>query len=118
MLSEQLATTATTPPQARKRKLDTTDTTPTLKLDSQETSPPPLCYSPHVSDRGRESTADSTPVRTPTTTHSTVFVLFEMEGVSGEQIARIVDCPVATVWRRLHYARQAFREALEAGGST
>lgn len=47
----------------------------------------------------------------------TVFVLFEMEGLSGEQIAGIVDCPVATVWRRLHYARQAFRESLEAGGS-
>ncbi len=46
----------------------------------------------------------------------TVFVLFEMEGVSGEEIARIVDCPVATVWRRLHYARQAFRECIESGG--
>ncbi len=46
----------------------------------------------------------------------TVFVLFEMEGVSGEDIARIVGCPVATVWRRLHYARQTFRECIEAGG--
>ncbi|KAF2268193.1 hypothetical protein CC78DRAFT_551442 [Lojkania enalia] len=33
-------------------------------LDSQET-PPPLYYSPIASDRGRESTADSTPVSTP-----------------------------------------------------
>lgn len=46
----------------------------------------------------------------------TVFVLFEMEGVPGEDIARIVNCPVATVWRRLHYARKAFRECIEAGG--
>jgi RNA polymerase sigma-70 factor, ECF subfamily len=46
-----------------------------------------------------------------------VFVLFEMEGVSGEEIARIVKCPVATVWRRLHYARRTFRESLEAGAS-
>jgi transcription factor SFP1 len=36
----------------------------TVKLDSQET-PPPLCYSPIASDRGRESTADTTPVSTP-----------------------------------------------------
>ncbi len=46
-----------------------------------------------------------------------VFVLFEMEGLSGEQIARIVECPLPTIWRRLHYARQAFRESIEAGGS-
>lgn len=35
-----------------------------MKLDSQET-PPPLCYSPIASDRGRESTADTTPISTP-----------------------------------------------------
>lgn len=35
-----------------------------MKLDSQET-PPPLYYSPITSDRGRESTADTTPVSTP-----------------------------------------------------
>jgi len=42
----------------------------------------------------------------------TVFVLYEMEGVPGKQIAEIVQCPEATVWRRLHYARRSFREAL------
>jgi transcription factor SFP1 len=35
-----------------------------VKLDSQQT-PPPLYYSPVTSDRGRESTADTTPVSTP-----------------------------------------------------
>ena len=40
------------------------------------------------------------------------FVLYEMEGVPGKQIAEIWDCPEATVWRRLHYAREAFRRAL------
>ena len=47
-----------------------------------------------------------------------VFVLFEMEGLKGEQIASIVGCPVATVWRRLHYARRAFCAAMgiEGGG--
>ena len=42
-----------------------------------------------------------------------VFVLYEMEGLPGKQIAEIVKCPEATVWRRLHYARQAFRRAIE-----
>lgn len=43
------------------------------------------------------------------------FVLYEMEGVPGRQIAEILKCPEATVWRRLHYARQTFRRALASG---
>ncbi len=41
-----------------------------------------------------------------------VFVLYEMDGLSGQKIAQIVGCPVATVWRRLHYARRRFRDAV------
>jgi RNA polymerase sigma-70 factor (ECF subfamily) len=44
-----------------------------------------------------------------------VFVLYELEGLPGEQVARILDCPVATVWTRLHYARQQFQRAVEEG---
>lgn len=42
-----------------------------------------------------------------------VFVLYELEGMSGEEVAQIANCPVATVWRRLHYARARFRGAIE-----
>jgi len=42
----------------------------------------------------------------------TVFVLFEMEGLPGEQVASIVGCKEATLWRRLHHARARFRQAL------
>jgi RNA polymerase sigma-70 factor (ECF subfamily) len=54
--------------------------------------------------------------------HKEVFVLFELEGVQGEEIARILRCPAATVRRRLHYARQEFetllrKEAAEDGKS-
>jgi RNA polymerase sigma-70 factor (ECF subfamily) len=45
------------------------------------------------------------------------FILYEMEGLKGEEIAEILGCPVATVWRRLHYARAAFRQELEGGGN-
>jgi RNA polymerase sigma-70 factor (ECF subfamily) len=38
----------------------------------------------------------------------TTFVLFEIEGYSGEEIARIQGIPVATVWTRLHHARKEF----------
>jgi RNA polymerase sigma-70 factor (ECF subfamily) len=38
----------------------------------------------------------------------TTFVLFEIEGYSGEEIARIQDVPLGTVWTRLHHARKDF----------
>jgi RNA polymerase sigma-70 factor (ECF subfamily) len=34
------------------------------------------------------------------------FVLFELEGYSGEEIACLQSIPVATVWTRLHHARK------------
>ena len=47
--------------------------------------------------------------------HREVFVLFELEGVDGDEIARVLGCPAATVRRRLHYARKEFEELLCAG---
>jgi len=47
--------------------------------------------------------------------HRQVFVLFELEGVDGDEIARILGCPAATVRRRLHYAREEFEALLWAG---
>ena len=47
--------------------------------------------------------------------HRQVFVLFELEAVDGEEIARVLDCPAATVRRRLHYARLEFEQLLGAG---
>lgn len=38
----------------------------------------------------------------------TTFILFEIEGYSGEEIAHIQDIPVGTVWTRLHKARKEF----------
>lgn len=38
----------------------------------------------------------------------TTFILFEIEGYSGEEIARIQDIPLGTVWTRLHKARKEF----------
>jgi RNA polymerase sigma-70 factor (ECF subfamily) len=37
-----------------------------------------------------------------------VFVLFEIEGLSGEEIAARVGCPLDTVWSRLVSARREF----------
>ncbi len=35
-----------------------------------------------------------------------VFVLVEIEGLSGDEAARALGIPTATVWSRLHYARK------------
>jgi RNA polymerase sigma-70 factor, ECF subfamily len=37
-----------------------------------------------------------------------VFLLFEVEGYSGEEIADILDVPVNTIWTRLFHARKDF----------
>ena len=36
------------------------------------------------------------------------FVLFEIDGLTGEEIARIQGVPVRTVWWRVHMARKEF----------
>jgi RNA polymerase sigma-70 factor, ECF subfamily len=38
----------------------------------------------------------------------TAFVLFEIEGMSGDEIARVQSIPLNTVWTRLHHARREF----------
>jgi RNA polymerase sigma-70 factor (ECF subfamily) len=57
----------------------------------------------------------------------TVLILYELEGLSGEQIAEVVGCPLKTVWTRLHHARrelaalvekQKLREARVLGAQT
>ncbi len=53
-----------------------------------------------------------------------VFMLFEVEDYSGEEIADTLDVPINTVWTRLHHARKDFfallaqQERLQQGEST
>lgn len=44
--------------------------------------------------------------------HRTVILLREVDGLSYEEIAQVLDCSVGTVMSRLHYARGKLREAL------
>ncbi len=41
-----------------------------------------------------------------------VFVLFELQGLSGEEIAQAQSVPLKTVWTRLFYARKEFAGAI------
>ena len=45
--------------------------------------------------------------------HRTVVVLFEIEGLSHQEIADIVGCSVGTVRSRLHYAKQQLQADLK-----
>jgi len=42
----------------------------------------------------------------------TVLILFEMDGLSGDDIAALFDAKVSTIWVWLHRARAAFRSEL------
>lgn len=45
--------------------------------------------------------------------HRTVVTLFEIDGLSHEEIAEIMDCSVGTVRSRLHYAKQRLQAELQ-----
>jgi len=42
-----------------------------------------------------------------------VLIMFEVEGMSGEEIALALAIPVGTVWTRLHAARRELRAMME-----
>lgn len=45
--------------------------------------------------------------------HRTVFILFAVEGYSGEEIAELEGVPVNTIWTRLFHARKEFEKSLQ-----
>jgi RNA polymerase sigma-70 factor (ECF subfamily) len=45
--------------------------------------------------------------------HRSVFVLYEIQGLSYREIAQVVGCSIGTVMSRLHYARKKLRTMLE-----
>ena len=46
--------------------------------------------------------------------HRTVVTLFEIDNLSHEEIAEIMECSVGTVRSRLHYAKQLLQAELQA----
>lgn len=54
--------------------------------------------------------------------HRAIILLREVEGLSYEQIAEVMDCHIGTVMSRLHHARKRLQKALkpylEASGDT
>lgn len=46
--------------------------------------------------------------------HRTVVTLFEIDGLSHEEIAEVMNCSVGTVRSRLHYAKQLLQSELQS----
>jgi RNA polymerase sigma-70 factor (ECF subfamily) len=46
--------------------------------------------------------------------HRTVVTLFEIDGLSHQEIAEVMDCSVGTVRSRLHYAKQLLQSELQS----
>jgi len=46
--------------------------------------------------------------------HRTVVTLFEIDGLSHQEIAEVMDCSEGTVRSRLHYAKQLLQAELQA----
>lgn len=46
--------------------------------------------------------------------HRTVITLFEIDGLSHQEIAEVMDCSVGTVRSRLHYAKQLLQSELQS----
>jgi RNA polymerase sigma-70 factor (ECF subfamily) len=47
----------------------------------------------------------------------TVFVLYELEELTMNEVAQVLDCPLQTAYARLHAARDIVRKAFVAVGS-
>ena len=45
------------------------------------------------------------------------FILCDLEQLPGVEVARVLDVPEGTLWRRLHMARKSMRAALTGGQS-
>jgi RNA polymerase sigma-70 factor, ECF subfamily len=68
----------------------------------REPPPPPA---PDASDRTERLRLLDDMVAKLSPKKRLVLVLFEIEGVPIEEVARIAGCPENTAWSRLHYAR-------------
>jgi RNA polymerase sigma-70 factor (ECF subfamily) len=81
----------------------------------REPLPPPV---PDPAERAAEIHFVDRLLNRLTPKKRTVLVLFEIEGLPVEEIARIVDCPENTVWSRLHHARSEMVRLAKKGLGT
>jgi DNA-directed RNA polymerase specialized sigma24 family protein len=75
----------------------------------------PIWASPdHIAEHTEIQTQVREAIRELNFNQRVVVVLHYMSGLSLEEIAEIIDCPVGTVKSRLYYARENLRRRLDA----
>ena len=80
--------------------------------------PPPVADGPrpdHPYERARDAEISRRlreAIRELTPDHRAVILLRELEGLSYEEISRVLECPKGTVMSRLHYARRQLQARL------
>jgi RNA polymerase sigma-70 factor (ECF subfamily) len=97
----------------KKRRLDTVSYNDALEA---ENAPSPVLGPAHRAEASELGDAimkalDGLPFK-----HRTAFVLREFEGLSYEEMARVMDCNVGTVMSRLHHARKKLQHSLQRMG--
>jgi RNA polymerase sigma-70 factor (ECF subfamily) len=79
----------------------------------EEADEPASPHTPHSDFERQESAAQVYAALEPMDERKrTVFVLYELEGLQGEEIAAALQIPLTTVWTRLGRARTEFAERL------
>lgn len=96
--------------QARRRRAHVRRELPTdpetMPVDEAEAAAVDDAYERREAERLLDQILDTLP-----TEQRAVFTLFELEGLSSEEIAELCAIPLGTVYSRLRLARQAFKRA-------
>lgn len=85
-----------------------------LSLASLE--PPPVDASDVVAERNESMRRLGQGLEALSADQRVVFVLCDLEGVPGVDVAKTLGVPPGTVWRRLHEARSALRRSIGEEG--
>jgi RNA polymerase sigma-70 factor, ECF subfamily len=97
----------------KKRKLRTVsldDTVPEARFKSGNATPDESLASSELGQQIHQA------LDTLSAKHKTAFVLRELEGLSYEHMAGVMNCSLGTVMSRLHHARKKLQNALLAMG--
>jgi RNA polymerase sigma-70 factor (ECF subfamily) len=85
------------------------------RLAKWSSEPPPLAPAPadELLDMRRRAEQAARALARLSHKKREVFVMVVLEGMPGEEAARSLAIPVATVWTRLHHARRELRQMLK-----
>lgn len=97
----------------KKRRLDTVSYNDALEAEHAAS---PVLGPGHSAEAKELGEAIAKALESLSFKHRTAFVLREFEGLSYEEMARIMGCTMGTVMSRLHHARKKLQHSLQRMG--